>query len=69
MAAPVEASSSVKKETSMDKQTILAVLQFLKKNNLKVVLFLLVHHLTRKEYAKILLNYMYNLSIQYILSL
>ena len=45
MAAPEEAAT-VKRETSMDKQTILAVLQFLKKNNLKVMLFLMNSHLT-----------------------
>ena len=45
MAAPEEANA-VKRETSMDKQTILAVLQFLKKNNLKVMLFLISSHLT-----------------------
>ena len=68
MAAPSVEASSVKKETSMDKQTILAVLQFLKKNNLKVMLFLLVGHLTRKHDAEIL-NYIYKLSKQFIIAL
>ena len=45
MAAPEEAAT-VKRETSMDKQTILAVLQFLKKNNLKVMVFLMNSYLT-----------------------
>ena len=50
MAAPMEAAA-VKQEPSMDKQTVLAVLQFLKKNNLKVILLsvlavLFCHNLT-----------------------